>query len=738
MPVYVYPQGPSAAISKLKRVDENASANEPTRLDSEQQVAVIGETIPLIFCKRTDDAGGVWVQPRLIALGLTSDVFSLLYVLSQGRVVSLPEADIKYGATPLAEIDGHSRCLGYQQIPDCVDIEYTPGGSLTWTSQLQSSGPNLSLNVSVDNPARWTSVDDRCTGFTMVVEGTVEVSGSGSYVRADSLGIYDNDLGGDKFYTEWPSLTVATNGSVKPVLDEPYLVVYYVQVLVDDLETLSNGDIQPTKITNQGRTKNFDLAAVLRRNVNWTAYSYRTWSYRVINDETQAIVRTGTVKAGGLPGDQATITETGLPPAKYRVEFYATTALRSTTIRAWSFDWNNQYRHASMDLPTRIRVEADRYADNAERVVKYQNSIVTNYNQKLHENIAGNESVNVEVRTVTETVQEAIEFPDTPGQEIGAANYRNLTLLGITGTTTDLRPFDGPDYFLQLHCFCREGIYVKQQLQSMQLGPSNVYSDLILYLLEQGGLLKTEQIDYQALLYAARFCEQYKLHFNGVLDTTNSGAEYVTRTAPYFLLSARQVDGKYGLTPVVPIDAQYKIDLGAVQPVMVLTTDDMVQDSYSRQYINVHDRRPVCAVMLFRELTETSPGQPRTIEVRYPGTANDGPYETHDMTEFCVSANHAAYAARYILAKKRHVTHTVECVIGRRGRALRPGDIVQIDLDLDTTDGDGLTDSTLYEIESIGESVGGQVALTLLHFPVDSNGTSLIAKDIAESAVEIQ
>ena len=76
MPVFVYPQGPSPAISRLKRVDENASATEPGSLDSQQQVAVIGETIPLIFGKRADDLGGVWTQPRLIQIGLKDNAFS--------------------------------------------------------------------------------------------------------------------------------------------------------------------------------------------------------------------------------------------------------------------------------------------------------------------------------------------------------------------------------------------------------------------------------------------------------------------------------------------------------------------------------------------------------------------------------------------------------------------------------------------------------------------------------------
>jgi len=475
----------------------------------------------------------------------------------------------------------------------------------------------------------------------------------------------------------------------------------------------------------------YDQSAALNRVISWTAFSYRTWSYRVINVDTEENVRQGTIKLGGFQVNQ-TLPIQNLTPAKYRVEFYATTALRSyyPATRSYSFSsGGDQYS---------IYIDNTEAQPKGQAMLEYQNSIKSSHHNTVREDVAGNETVDVAALEVFERVYEELEFPDAPGSgEVVQAGYRNLTLVGITGTTGALRPTLGPDYFLQLHCFCREGIYVKQQLQNYELGPSNVYSDLVLHLLEQGGMLKTEQVDHQALLYAARFCEQYKLYFNGVLNTTNSGAEWLTRTAPYFLCAPRQVDGKYGLTPVVPIDAQYKISQEPVIPVMTITTDDIVQESYSRQYIKVRDRRPVCLVMLLREQSETAPGQPRTIEVRYPGTAQDGPFETHDMTEFCVSATHAAYAARYILAKKRYVEHTVELAIGRRGNMLRPGDIVQIDLALDTTDGAGITDSTFYEIEQIGEGIGGAVNLTLLHFPVDGSGVSLIAKDIAAGEVEI-
>ena len=727
MPIYVYPQGPSAPISRLKRVDEQASANEATKLDVQQEVAIIGETIPLIFGKRVtyensngDEVthGGCWTTPRLIALGLTNGKFSLMYVLTQGRLVNLPIADVKYGNTKLEEIDGNSLCLGYQQIPDCVDIEYTPGGSLGWESTIISSGPSLSASQSEDQLATWTSANNKCIGFSMQFNSTITVSASEVYIDEQTYRVSSGEYAGQTF-TLCPSITVPeSNGPVSSV-SPPYQVQNPTQAMYN-LNQTSNGRIP--------RASSYD-ARVCFEQIAWTAYSYRTWSYRVIDLASESVVKAGTVKVGGNQ-QLSSLTVDNLPASQYRVEFYATTALRSGGPSRYSARWANG-TYGVINISNSIY----QFVHDA---IRHNNNIVASYNNALVENVAGTESVSVSIPTVIERIYDELEFPDAPGSgEVITAGYRNLTLVGITGTTAGLRPVAGPDYFLQLHCFCREGIYVKQQLQNYELGPSNVYSDLVLHLLEQGGMLKTEQIDYQALLYAARFCEQYKLHFNGVLSTTNSGAEWLTRTAPYFLCAPRQVDGKYGLTPVVPIDAQYKISEAAVTPVMTLTTDDIVQDSYNRQYINVRDRRPVCLVMLFREQSETGPGQPRTIEVRYPGTAQDGPFETHDMTEFCVSATHAAYAARYILAKKRYVEHTVELAIGRRGNMLRPGDIVQIDLALDTTDGAGITDSTFYEIEQIGEGIGGAVNLTLIHFPVDGSGVSLIAKDIAAGEVEI-
>ena len=60
-------------------------------------------------------------QPRLIALGLENNVFSLLYVLTQGRIDDVPIADF-WLAKRLSEIESNALLLLIKQIPSLVWI----------------------------------------------------------------------------------------------------------------------------------------------------------------------------------------------------------------------------------------------------------------------------------------------------------------------------------------------------------------------------------------------------------------------------------------------------------------------------------------------------------------------------------------------------------------------------------------------------------------------------------------
>jgi len=71
-----------AAITKSKKPQ--------TDLGKQQTVAAAGDTVPIVFCKRSGDVGGTWVQPALVKTGTNDFVGSFLYAISQGQMVSSP------------------------------------------------------------------------------------------------------------------------------------------------------------------------------------------------------------------------------------------------------------------------------------------------------------------------------------------------------------------------------------------------------------------------------------------------------------------------------------------------------------------------------------------------------------------------------------------------------------------------------------------------------------------------
>jgi predicted phage tail protein len=146
--------------------------------------------------------------------------------------------------------------------------------------------------------------------------------------------------------------------------------------------------------------------------------------------------------------------------------------------------------------------------------------------------------------------------------------------------------------------------------------------------------------------------------------------------------------------------------------------------------------------MVYKDQPQNTPGQTVTVEVRYRGTALQGPFEQHDLSEFCCHPNQAMMAARYLLARRRYTSHSVELTMGRRGAQLNPGDIVSVDLAVSTTEGDGITDMHYYTVESVTEGQGGQVQLQLIHFPTSVNDAgktiSVIAREIHEGQVSVQ
>jgi len=306
------------------------------------------------------------------------------------------------------------------------------------------------------------------------------------------------------------------------------------------------------------------------------------------------------------------------------------------------------------------------------------------------------------------------------------------TYTGLSTMTFQATYPDGVDQWnRQVHCFVRGGIYVTRLLDST-LGPSNNVADLLLYLLRSSSRVPEAQIDTASLLAAATFTNVNGFWFNGVLKESTNVRDWIDSTLQYFLLRQTRAAGKEALSPLLPTNNNGTIKTTAVSWEFTFTEEHIIPGSFEISYTPLADRKPFCATVLWRQQDDNGIGIIRTAEVRYAGTAVDGPFEQHDLSEFCASENHVVKVGAYIVSKRRHVTHRLQLGVkpDAFNSTLIPGDLVRVRLDRIASTGASSTHDFLYELDRIGKSVTGDVRLELTHFPVDANNASIVAQEV--------
>jgi hypothetical protein len=322
-------------------------------------------------------------------------------------------------------------------------------------------------------------------------------------------------------------------------------------------------------------------------------------------------------------------------------------------------------------------------------------------------------------------------------------NLEAPTYCGTSGTYTGLStmafsvtiPAGFDQWDRQVHAFIRGGIYVSRLLDSVT-GPSNNVADLLLYLLRNGSRVPESMIDTAtSFLAAATFTNANGFWFNGVVSESTNLRDWISNTLQYFLLRQARIGGKEALKPLVPINSNGTIKTTAVSWVFTFTEQHIIPDSFEITYTPLADRKPFCATVLWRQQDDLGIPVMRTAEVRYTGTAVDGPYEQHDLSGFCSSENHAVKVGAYIISKRKHVTHRLQ--IGVKPDAFNPtlgaGDLVRVRLDRIASTGAVSVHDYLYEVDRIGKSITGEVQLDLTHFPVDAARASLVAQEVNDA-----
>ena len=291
----------------------------------------------------------------------------------------------------------------------------------------------------------------------------------------------------------------------------------------------------------------------------------------------------------------------------------------------------------------------------------------------------------------------------------------------------------GFDYWnRQVHCFVRGGLHVTRLLDSVT-GPSNNVADLLRYLLRSSSRVPDAQVDASgSFLAAATFTDVNGFWFNGTINSSTNLRDWASNNLQYFLLRLSRVAGKEALIPLLPTNANGTIKTTAVDWDFAFTEEHIIPDSFEIDYTPLADRKPFAVMVLWRQQDDLGIPLVRTAEVRYTGTAEDGPFEQHDLSAFCASENHAVKAGTYILSRRNHITHRLRIAV--RPDAYNPtlaaGDRVRVRLERTPSTGAVSVHDYLYEVDRIGKSISGEVRLELTHFPIDDTFASVVAKEV--------
>jgi hypothetical protein len=351
--------------------------------------------------------------------------------------------------------------------------------------------------------------------------------------------------------------------------------------------------------------------------------------------------------------------------------------------------------------------------------------------------------------TQTETLYSKYADPDsTPTADNSA--YADITFLRVNGDIYD-PPSEGsfPTTTKQLFIFYDEGVEVDLYSGGLvggvyPTGASNQFIDLVMYLFtiyKRAAGAATAAIATPIytgnMTDIAAFCDEYSLHYNGILDESVNLIEFASAIAPFFLLSFLSVGGQYRFEPILPLNNSDQIDVTALTPTETFNESNILPGSFGKAYKPVADRQDFIAVMLWRESNPSEVGIQRTVQVAYTTTSRDAPVQQFDLTDFCCDPNHAAMYGKYELARRKHSTHTISFQTSLVVTGLKPTDVIKLERHRISSKGDNRAEVDWYQITSISYVSDGTSEINAEHFPVDNSDIAVISDEVLNGSFRV-
>jgi hypothetical protein len=635
---------PAQAAASLDSAPQNRK-KPAADLGADQRIATAGETVPIVFGKRTSGIGGVWLQPSLLKTGSELFVSSFLYVISQGEMVGIPQLGRTFVGTRKIQF------LSDQPIQ--LAHEYSTAAAL-------AASPTT---CPVVGGGLWCGIE------TVSFQAPFKEAIVGKEIRFIA------------FSADYLGARTITRG----IGDTTNIVA-----LADASSTSLPGS--GTTLIHSGTGEDVTLDYE-----NYTGTAYRGPFALNVATDNQGFVTGGANAVGHI------------------TDFIAGIG----------------YEEPDLGLNQALELNSGEFLIAVATV----DLLFDQWDP------AQPPSTGTLFGVQEEYVLTPFENPDDV-PTANNASFADITFLTVKGAIFDS---DDPGSFpasKQLSIFYGQG--VKVDLYSGGLvngayakGSSNQLVDLLMYmftLYKRADGANTADIASPIftgnMTAIAAFCDEYKLHFNGVVDEAINIIDFAVTMAPFFLLSFLSVGGQYRLEPILPLTNSNQIDLTPITPVETFNEDNILPGTFSKSFRQAEDRRPFVAVMLYRESRPNQVSVQKTVEVAFSSTPIDAPQEQFDMTDFCTDPNHAAIYGKYQLARRLRITHSISFDTALVLTDMKPTQIIKVERRRVTSKGDNRLEVDFYQITSIAFNNDGTSAVEAEHFPLNNSGVARISNTV--------
>ena len=342
---------------------------------------------------------------------------------------------------------------------------------------------------------------------------------------------------------------------------------------------------------------------------------------------------------------------------------------------------------------------------------------------------------------VAEYATSTISDPTSPDSSFDFTDYADITFLEIQGNIYDESNADLGEYKTttrQLAVYVDQGVKVPLYSAGTPgtTGASNQFVDLAMHLFTVIGRADTATsdialpIDTSNLQTLATFNTNVGAVFNGIIEQSVNIIDYISTMAPFFLLQFVSENGRYAFKPLLPITTGNQIDGTALTPSATFTEANILPGTFQKQYDPADDRRDIQISVAFREVKKERVGLQKTRIVRLSTVSNDAPVEQIDMTDCCTSEAHADLYAKYVLAKRKHSTHSISFETPLVTSSLSILDVIKVQRQRQNSVGDDRTEIEYYQVTSLSHESDGVTAIAAIHFPLNASDISKISNEV--------